>query len=242
MSGNQKLKFDKDVKTILNITKTPKSIKEISQESGIPQATVYRRIALMTQNQLLKTAGYIEEGTRVFTYQNMNRYLSSKKTKLENILEIIDDYPGINYSELKQKSGLVNGTLSNCISNLEKNSRITIKRSNRRTWFFLPHINPNEFDCFISLRKETCKRILTFLLHHPDSTFSQIRNEAKKAPSTVSLTLTQLIELGLISRESGFKRTYRLTNNEQVLFALKKIKPDFTSELKDRFSDTFSYL
>ena len=238
---NQTILADRYVQAILNVTKTPKSIKQISQDSGIPQATVYRRIAILTKNKMLNIAGYIEGGVRVFTYQNMENYRSSKKSKLDSIVEFIGDHPGINYSELKQKSGLVNGTLSNCISNLIKQSQIIVKRSNRRTWFFLPDIPHNEIDHLIYLRKETCKRILVFLIEHPDSTFSQIRNEVKKSPSTVSLTLTNLIESGLISRESGFKRTYRLTNEEMTVSALKKVEPDLTSELKDRFSDTFSY-
>ena len=162
--------------------------------------------------------------------------------KVKNILNAITSNPGICYKELQENTGIPNGTLSHYISKMINDSKIIVKRSPRRSWFFLPDTNSFEIDLIINLRKETSKNILSFLLLNTSSGFGEIQKYAKKAPATVSLTITHLVEIGLIVRIPGTRPKYRLADKDLTLDMIKRIEPDISDKIKDRFADTFSYL
>jgi len=94
----------------------------------------------------------------------------------------------------------------------------------------------------INLRKETSKDILSYLLTNPSSGFSEIQKYTKKAPATVSLTITHLVELKLITRIPGTRPKYVLANKDLTFSTIKRIEPNTTDKIKERFVDTFSYL
>jgi len=162
--------------------------------------------------------------------------------KVKKILTIITSNPGICYKELQEMSSIPNGTLSHYISKMVDDSKIIVKRSPRRSWFFLPEINPLEINLIINLRKETSKDILSYLLTNPSSGFSEIQKYTKKAPATVSLTITHLVELKLITRIPGTRPKYVLANKDLTFSTIKRIEPNTTDKIKERFVDTFSYL
>lgn len=59
--------FDKSIKILLCIQKSPKSIKEISAETNIPISTVYRMIRIFeNQNMLLVKGGIVTAKYRLF--------------------------------------------------------------------------------------------------------------------------------------------------------------------------------
>lgn len=243
-SDNAPLEFirDKYSKLILKSTATPKHATEISKETNIPIGTVYRRLEILKNAGFLKIAGYIEDGIRVKTYHNKPRRYNVSNPRISLLLDIIKKNPGISYRGLQKLSGYAFGTLSNSLLNLEKDSRIIVKRSKRRSHYFPLNIQSEEYIVFISLRKETTKRIITFLADNKKGTFSEIRIFVNKAPSTVSLTLTNLIEKNIIRRVSGLQSYFELQNPEIIHNALMRIEPSNVDKMKDRFADTFSYL
>jgi len=161
---------------------------------------------------------------------------------VKQILNIITSNPGICYNELRENSCIPNGTLSHYIANMIKDSKIIVKRTARRSWFFLPEIKPAEINLIINLRKETGKNILSFLLQNGLSTFTEIQKSTNKAPSTVSLTITHLVEIEIIRRIPGTRPKYELINKNLTLECIKRIEPNVSDKLMDRFVDTFSYL
>jgi len=70
-------------RNILNhIIKTPKSGVQLSNETGIPGSTVYRKISRMADLKLLKITGIISpEGKKIFLYQSK---IKSVYTKFES--------------------------------------------------------------------------------------------------------------------------------------------------------------
>lgn len=68
-----KVVSDKYCRTILySIMIKPKSAIEITMESKIPLSTVYRRIQMLHDNNLVSTSGMItEDGKRLFLYKSM---------------------------------------------------------------------------------------------------------------------------------------------------------------------------
>ncbi len=63
---------DKYCRAIIETTMDkPKSVVEITAETGIPVSTVYRRIQMLSDNKLLYISGSIsEEGKKFFLYKS----------------------------------------------------------------------------------------------------------------------------------------------------------------------------
>ncbi len=70
---------DKYCRTIIeSITNKPKSVIEITDETGIPMSTVYRRIQTLCDCRLLATSGTItQDGKRLFLYKSKVRGIQS---------------------------------------------------------------------------------------------------------------------------------------------------------------------
>lgn len=68
---NQTELLKKHADLILEATKTPKSVSEISEEYQIPLWTVYRRIRELHQNNMVEIAYCtIRNGRKKFLYRN----------------------------------------------------------------------------------------------------------------------------------------------------------------------------
>ncbi len=160
--------------------------------------------------------------------------------RVDKLLAIISENPGFGYTDMLRHSGLKNGVLSHYLSRMEKYGLIRIKRGKRRIWFFPVNVPTSQYSLIINLRKETCKIILTFLLTKGSATFSQIVSETKRSPSTISITLSKLLDSELITVE-GFDRKYKVRDPIVILMTLKIIQPNMFDKIKDRFADTFSY-
>ncbi|MDP6897507.1 MAG: ArsR family transcriptional regulator [Candidatus Nitrosopelagicus sp.] len=67
-------------RSLLNlIIETPKSGVQLSNETGIPGSTVYRKIARMADLKLLKITGIISpEGKKIFLYQSKIKSIYTK--------------------------------------------------------------------------------------------------------------------------------------------------------------------
>ena len=232
---------DRYAKLILKSTVTPKSALQISEETEIPIGTVYRRLEFLKTKGFLKVRGYIENGNKIMTYHNKSRRYNVSNPRISLLLDIINKNPGICYRDIQKLSGYALGTLSNSLMNLEKDSKIIVKRSKRRSYYFPLHVPSDEYITIINLRKETAKRIILYMLENKKNTFSEIRKHTSKAPSTVSTTLTQLIENNIINRVAGLEPYFELNDSDVVQNALMRINPSTLDNLKDRMADTFSY-
>lgn len=234
---------DEDIQKILKAAKRFKTVSKISSECRLPKSTTYRKIKLLQRLGFLEVTGFITNGVRFNKYKCVKVLKYGKyNPKVKKILGLITLKPGICYKELQENSGIPNGTLSHYISNMIKDSKIIVKRTSRRSWFFLPDTKPLEAELIINLRKETSKNILSFLLLNGSSGFSEIQKYTKKAPATVSLTITHLVELGLIRCMPGTRPKYELANRDLTFDTIKRIEPNASDILKERFADTFSYL
>ncbi|KFM16181.1 transcriptional regulator TrmB protein [Marine Group I thaumarchaeote SCGC AAA799-D11] len=228
---------------ILKSTKKFKTVSEISADCKIPISTTYRRIKDLQKNGVLEATGFIMDGVRFNKYKCTKLLKYGKyNPKVKQILSIITSNPGICYNELQENSKIPNGTLSHYISSMVKNAKIIVKRTSRRSWYFLPDTKPSEINLIINLRKETGRKILSFLLLHGPSSFTDIQKSTIKAPATISLTITHLVELELVKRIPGTRPKYELANRDLTFECIKKIEPNTSDKIKERFADTFSYL
>ena len=169
--------------------------------------------------------------------------MSNPNYKKKTILKLVESNPGVGFLDIQKETGYANGVLSHHLKTLEREDAIRIRRDKRKIWVFPLHLNPDEDNIRIHIRKETCKKIIEFLLEENKSNFIQIQKAIGKSPSTTSITLKMLIQNNVIIKIPGFPHEYALKDYDttaQIMEMTKEISR--TDLLKDRFADTFSYL
>lgn len=170
------------------------------------------------------------------------RYPNYKYNPRANqILELLEQNPASRFTDLMHGSGLKNGVVSHYLKMMEKVGLIRARRIKNQDWYFIAAFDESNDFLFIHLRKETSRRVLVFLLDREHATFSEILEHVKKSPSTLSITLANLLKANLIVIEYGLIKRYSTNNKESIIRALDQIKPKTFDTIKDRFADTFSY-
>jgi DNA-binding transcriptional ArsR family regulator len=233
---------DKYSKLILKSTLFPKSAIKISEDTDIPLNTVHERLEILGKCGFLQISEFFKNGIRVKKYHNKTRKYHISNPRIVLLLNIIQKNPGIGYRGIQKLSGYPQGTLTNSLFNLEKDSMIISKRSPRRTNYFPAYIPSEEYLTLINLRKETAKRIILFLMANNKGKFSQLKTIVNKSAPTVSYTLTILIEHRIIRRVPGLQPYFELQDPKTIKNAVDRIEPTVVDKMKDRFVDTFSYL
>ncbi|HZS74112.1 MAG TPA: helix-turn-helix domain-containing protein [Candidatus Nitrosotalea sp.] len=234
--------LDKTAESILDSISNPKSALQLSFELKVSTSTIYRKLKLLGKLHLLKISGSLIGGKRILLYESKLTHVFRNNTRIQTIVKIVENNPGIHYSDLIKITGLTHGVTSHYLFRMERMKIIRIRRDSRRAFIF-SNQSPLAFDnILIHLRKETAGMILAFLLEKKSSSFSEIRKMCGKSPSTVSLTLTHLIEQNLVRRIPGISQNYELADCNLTLKALDMINPRKFDSMKDRFADTFSFL
>jgi predicted transcriptional regulator len=155
-----------------------------------------------------------------------NLRIIKNKKRGSKVLELILKSPEIRYRQLLRITGLSNGSLTFALKKLEKSKDIVVNISsnNRATSYYPKNITATEFQIISSLRNETQKRIVQFLLKHGQSTFNEIVNYTSRAPSTTSWHLNKLKNAKLITSNNhhGRPHPYKIRNKKSVAKIISK--------------------
>ena len=117
------------------------------------------------------------------------------KDRDSQIVELIEKNPGIKFREIMRATGFKNGVLSHYLGKLEKMGTVQVMRGPRQTRFYPLEISETESKVIKSLRRDTTRKILhCLMLNKKGLEFNEIVKEIKKAPSTVSLYLSHLVD------------------------------------------------
>lgn len=160
--------------------------------------------------------------------------------RVNQLLTILEEKPASRFTDLMQSSGLKNGVVSHYLKMMERMGLIRAKRIKNQDWYFASTFDESKDFLFIHLRKETSKKILFFLLDG-DATFAEILEHIKKSPSTLSITLSNLLKANLVIIEPGLVKKYSIVNRESTIKTLEQIRLNTFDTIKDRFADSFSY-
>ncbi|MGQ0772346.1 MAG: winged helix-turn-helix transcriptional regulator [Nitrososphaerota archaeon] len=115
------------------------------------------------------------------------------------IIQLVNENPGIRYSEIMRETGLKNGVLSHHLSKIEQTGKIVIERTPRVARLY-PCGTPQEESIVIKhLKSPTARKILTALLVK-DLSFKELVHNVKKSQGTVSLSLKSLCEDDIVER------------------------------------------
>lgn len=142
------------------------------------------------------------------------------------LVSIISKNPGIKFREIMRATGMKNGVLSHHLAKLEKSGTVQVHRSIRQTRFYPLHITENESKVIRALRRETPRDIISSLILNDNLEFNQIVKQVNKAPSTVSLYLSQLVEDNIVSVDFlERKKTYKINDKTLVDKLIEDYRP-----------------
>lgn len=165
---------------------------------------------------------------------------SNRSVKLE---EIIEKNPGIKFREIMRASGMSNGVLSHYLGKLEASGTVQVQRETRQTRFYPPYITKKEALVIKALRRKTPRDIISSLILNEVLEFNQIVKIVNKAPSTVSLYLSQLVENEIIDIQYlDRKKTYIIQNKLLVDKLIEKYRPDMLEQATSGFEDIINAL
>ena len=154
------------------------------------------------------------------------------------IQQIIEQNPGIQFREIMRSSGLKNGVLSHYLGKLEKNGIIKVTRGPRQSRFYPPQITEDESLVIKALRKQTPRDLLLALIKEDGLEFSQLVNEVKKSPSTVSLYLSQIVDDGLVEiRLVSLKKRYYIKAKDLIDKLIENYRPSLLEKPTSGFED-----
>lgn len=161
--------------------------------------------------------------------------------RAEQIIQLVNENPGIRYSEIMRGTGLKNGVLSHHLSKIEQSGKIVIERTPRVARLY-PCGTPQEETLIIKhLKNPTARKILISLFDN-DLSFKEIVKRVKKSQGTISLSLKSLCEGEIVVRklENG-NLLFQLTNKELLQSMIAK-QPSFVENTANNISDIFSSL
>ena len=141
--------------------------------------------------------------------------LSDKNTRLD-ILNVINDNPGITTNDISKKINIPKSTCIFHINTLKENEQIIIKYYSKKR-FFPKDMLDFDIKILIALRTITSKMILLYLMENPEKIFSDICMNVHKSRSTVSIYLSKLFLDKIINiKIKNHKKTYVIVDPNKL--------------------------
>ena len=146
--------------------------------------------------------------------------------KIRNTLEHIKKQSKIHNLICKSPTtGLSNGSLTYIMRKLEGSRRIIVNRASNATAYYPKYTKATELHLMENLRNNIDRRIVQYLLEQGQSTFYDIANHSKRAPSTVSWHINRLKNRKLVTSTrhgGGEPQAYKIINKKAVSRVLSK--------------------
>lgn len=160
--------------------------------------------------------------------------------RVSQIIEIINENPGIRFSEVMRQTGLKNGVLSHHLAKIEQDGKAVVERSPRVARIYPCGIDNEEANLLKYLRHPTIKRVILALLNE-DLSFKEILDKSKKSQGTISTYLKEMTEVGIVSRKFiNTNLIFQLVDAKRVKQVIEKNRVSLIERTADNISDIFS--
>ncbi len=156
----------------------------------------------------------------------------------------IEQSPGLHFREIQRRTILAVGSLQYHLDYLQKHHIIRTQKEGKFVRYYSVrglqvgntenmHAGQNTM---ASLRHESTRKIVLFLLHETRANNERIAQEIHLSPSTTSWHLDKLCESGVLKKErAGRKSFFTLTNPEEARKLLVTFKQSFFDQAVDNF-------
>lgn len=154
----------------------------------------------------------------------------SRKTALHNdarlrVFNTIQEYPGIHFNALREQTGMNRGTLRYHLSILSLTGKIDSFQDGVFSRYFLIGMEMTAYDRVVVSRFQNGpdRKILTYLLDHPDTSQRDIAGALGVVPSVVNSRIRQLHDEGVVVVERLGQGT-RVALTDDAVEAIRRIQ------------------
>lgn len=159
--------------------------------------------------------------------------------RTEQILQLINENPGIRFSEIMRQTGLKNGVLSHHLSKIEQSGKILVERTPRVARAYPCGMQKEQTTVIKHLKNPTSRTILVALLDG-DLSFKDLVEATKKSQGTVSVSLKSLCDESLVERVFvAGNMMFHLADKDLISSQIAR-KPTFIENSANNISDIFS--
>lgn len=157
----------------------------------------------------------------------------------KQIFEYVHANPGSHFSEVKRELDMETGLLQYHLRKLEEYNVIESKdHQGKRRLFVARELNAEEQSILSTLRYETTRRILLYLLEHGPARNGEIADAVDIAPSTVTWHVSNLLDQGVVETiQDGRTTRYRVANEELTVQLSIRYQESFVDRAVDRIID-----
>lgn len=157
----------------------------------------------------------------------------------KQIFEYVRANPGSHFSKVKRELDMETGLLQYHLQKLEEYDVIESKKhQGKRRLFSTRELDAEERSILSTLRYETTRDILLYLLEHGRARNRDIADAVGVAPSTITWHLSNLIEEDVVkSIQEGRMTYYQVANEELTVQLLVRYQESFVDRAVDRIID-----
>lgn len=156
----------------------------------------------------------------------------------------IESSPGLHFREIQRRTALAVGSLQYHLDYLQKHHIIRTQKEGKFVRYYSvrgPQVGETHTlnagqNAMASLRHESTRKIILFLLQENRANNERIAEEINLSPSTTSWHLDKLVEMGVLKKERvGRKSFFTLTNPAETRQLLVTFKQSFFDQAVDNF-------
>jgi predicted transcriptional regulator len=157
----------------------------------------------------------------------------------KEIFEYVQANPGTHFSQLKRDLDMETGLVQHHLRTLEDYNVLTSEEhQGKRRLFIAEELAEEERAILSSLRYETTRHILLFLLEETTARNRAIAEELAVSPATVSWHVSRLVENGIVSEVKDGRTThYTVTDEELTMQLLVRYQESFVDRAVDNVLD-----
>lgn len=144
----------------------------------------------------------------------------SEGTRLA-IRQALADHPGATEKELVDATGLARGSVAHHLRRMANAAEVRIQRRGRAAYYFLPNVGPSFQHLMRLVRDDHCAAILRTLDARPQAGIQALSSELSLSRKTVRRYLTELVDVGLVSRSEHYRPRFELS--QDALEALRQV-------------------
>jgi predicted transcriptional regulator len=157
----------------------------------------------------------------------------------KQIFEYVQANPGSHFSELKRELAMETGLLQYHLRELEEYNVLESKEhQGKRRLFVTRELDAEEQSILSTLRYETSRKILLYLLEHGPARNGDIAEAVNIDPSTVTWHMSNLLDEGVLETiKDGRTTRYQVANEELTVQLLVRYRESFVDRGVDRIID-----
>jgi len=155
------------------------------------------------------------------------------------IFQHISKHPGTYIREMEKSLSLALGNLQYHLQQLEKAGLISSHDDGRRRRYFVnKEVDPLDKEAISFIKMRTSRRIIIFLLLHPESSFKEILSEFSFTKGALSFHMKKLVKANIVINAKRERETiYKIRDEEGISRVLITYRSGIFDDALNEFID-----